>query len=620
MADIAEIHDQVLETLLDWKENRDPELRFTLRKRPMERIQLGHWFIGNEYYLAFSFWTGLDWVNKTQNIYCEVTVDGQFFLRFSAKDDQIKAKLLRNCQTLLGGFKQSRSKGKALDLWTKGYPHQHFLDNLKLFLEEDKPRIDLYLDLERNGNELGFPFNRLTSHIFQEGIALVRRLKAERLAPPIVQPPKPKELFIYKLQLQNVGLFDNCQIELGKRATALIGINGGGKSTLLRAIALGMVGTGSSSVQTDHLKMRTLPRIKSTSAEANLSYAGDGKIEVAYRYDGDDFTNGKSNTVHFSPPQDIGAVKFWDSIDDRGFGLPVDQSDGDGKLPYLVVGYPQVHGSEKSILDIKRRALEPNAYDVLPLIYDIEDQRLAMLLKWISEQANSGEAGRSKVDHLFGLLNQILIDRDHPPIDVQLMSAIGPDKVIVSTRLNPEGIWVGLLSTGLQNLLGWLGHLISRFHEAYPSSEQPLHEPAIVFIDEIDNYLHPEVHAKLMPILLDTFKNTQFIITSHSPVILAGMPNNDAKAYRVTDGKIDEIQYFYGKRVADLLYEDFGLNDRPVPKIRSDIDEISSALANGRWEDAKQKLSVLREILGENDPAIIDATMEIEANTFFGNL
>jgi energy-coupling factor transporter ATP-binding protein EcfA2 len=628
MADIAEIHDQVLDFLLDWKEKHENQLLFTLRKRPQERLQRGYWFIGNENYLAFSCWTGLDWVNKTQSIYIEITVDGQFFLRFSAKDAPFKSELLSSCAKLLGGFKKSRARGYQGEFWTKDYPNQNYLVNLQSFLEDDKPRIDYFLNRERDSlvdkgiilEKKEFPFNFLNKEEFRVGIERIKHIRETRLYPTPPQVSRIREFFVTTIQMKNVGLFGDSQILLGKRATALIGENGGGKTTILRALALGLVGTGSPLIETDGIKMRTLPKIKAISNDGNLTYEGPGKIVTSYRFDEQDFQNGKSNSIDFRPPETFGAVEFLDHIDENGFGLPVNENDGDGRLPYLVIGYPQTHGSQKGPLDIRTRALEPNAYDILPLIQDIEDQRYGMLLKWISEQSNSGDVGIAKVNQIFELLGKILSRSENEIFQIKLKSAISPEKVIVETALHPEGMWFDLLSTGLKNLLGWLGHLVSRFYEAYSASQTPLHEPAIVLIDEIDNYLHPEVHAKLMPVLLDTFKNTQFIITSHSPVILAGMRNTDTKAYRVTDGEIIPIKHFYGRTIQDLMRENFSLPKRVGPEIQRQLDNLDEALANEHWDQARQLLAELQEALGENDPAVIDAKMELDAQTTYGNL
>jgi predicted ATP-binding protein involved in virulence len=49
--------------------------------------------------------------------------------------------------------------------------------------------------------------------------------------------------------------------------------------------------------------------------------------------------------------------------------------------------------------------------------------------------------------------------------------------------------------------------------------EDPLSEPAVVLVDEVDLHLHPTCQRKLMDYLGERFPNTQFIFTANSPVI-----------------------------------------------------------------------------------------------------
>lgn len=631
MADIAEIHDQVLRNLRLHRKNGFPDLKFTLRAKPVERLKKGYWFLGNENYLAFSCWQGRDFKNKTPNIYFEAIPDGSSFLRLTAKDDPQKAKILEFIATAMGGFGQSLEKdGKGI-LWTKAYEGKDVTKSLYEFIAYDRPRISKLLKLifgdEQHAIPWGAHLDKSTGNPFPEietgefKRSLKRILNYRDHGQPEIDPldPQFRSLYLQYGSLANVGLFDIERIAFGRRVTAIIGENGGGKTTLLRAFALAIVGLGSKTIDQNDSKIQHLFKIVATDEGGAKHSDSLGNISLAYVFDERKFDSGQDSFIFINYTKQPEYISFHDQISTEGFGISQLDGDGDEELKYLVVGYPQRYGPRKSQPDYRRSSPKPSVLDVLPLILDQEDQRMSSLRRWISEQWNTNDASKQKVKDLFAIASKILARDSEDAFEIAVLSAISEDKIVVSTPKHKQGIYFDLLSTGINNLFGWLGHLISRFHEAYLGSEAPLHEPAIVLIDEIDNYLHPEVHAKLMPVLLDTFPNTQFIITAHSPVILAGMNNEDAKAYRVTDGKIDEIQHFYGKRVADLLYEDFGLNDRPVPKIRSDIDEISSALANGRWEDAKQKLSVLREILGENDPAIVDATMEIEAHTLFGN-
>jgi predicted ATP-binding protein involved in virulence/tetratricopeptide (TPR) repeat protein len=87
--------------------------------------------------------------------------------------------------------------------------------------------------------------------------------------------------------------------------------------------------------------------------------------------------------------------------------------------------------------------------------------------------------------------------------------------------LGPYG-WIRLseMSLGYQILAVWLTDFASRLFVRYPFSDNPLAEPAIVLVDEIDLHLHPEWQRKLIGYLTDIFPNTQFIVTAHSPLVV----------------------------------------------------------------------------------------------------
>jgi len=60
----------------------------------------------------------------------------------------------------------------------------------------------------------------------------------------------------------------------------------------------------------------------------------------------------------------------------------------------------------------------------------------------------------------------------------------------------------------------------SRMFVRYPASENPLAEPAIVLVDEIDLHLHPRWQRSIMSYLSNLFPNTQFVATAHSPLVV----------------------------------------------------------------------------------------------------
>ena len=79
---------------------------------------------------------------------------------------------------------------------------------------------------------------------------------------------------------------------------------------------------------------------------------------------------------------------------------------------------------------------------------------------------------------------------------------------------------ISALSLGYRTTAGWVMDLAWRLLNRYPHSSNPLAEPAIVLIDEIDLHLHPRWQLQIMGDLGTLFPATQFIATSHSPLIV----------------------------------------------------------------------------------------------------
>ena len=66
---IYEIHEAVFDICFEHYVDV-PSEKFILRKsNRYDRLAHGHWFYGNDNYVAVSFWSGSDWKNKTPNIF-----------------------------------------------------------------------------------------------------------------------------------------------------------------------------------------------------------------------------------------------------------------------------------------------------------------------------------------------------------------------------------------------------------------------------------------------------------------------------------------------------------------------------------------------------------------------
>jgi hypothetical protein len=79
---------------------------------------------------------------------------------------------------------------------------------------------------------------------------------------------------------------------------------------------------------------------------------------------------------------------------------------------------------------------------------------------------------------------------------------------------------IGRLSLGYQTMIAWTVDLAWRLLQAYPESANPLTEPAVVMVDEIDLHLHPKWQRIIIERLTNLFPATQFIATAHSPLLV----------------------------------------------------------------------------------------------------
>lgn len=121
---------------------------------------------------------------------------------------------------------------------------------------------------------------------------------------------------------------------------------------------------------------------------------------------------------------------------------------------------------------------------------------------------------------------------------------------------------------------------------------------AIVLIDEVDLHLHPLWQANVLPALLRTFPDWQFIVTTHSPLVLSHVES--ACVRLLEDFAILEAPPTRGRDPNSVLSEVFGAPLRPS-EIQAAIDRIAELIDEEHLEQAKAELLELGQILGPSD-------------------
>ena len=183
---------------------------------------------------------------------------------------------------------------------------------------------------------------------------------------------------------------------------------------------------------------------------------------------------------------------------------------------------------------------------------------------------------------------------------------------------NPvERLRLSQLSGGYRVMLLLAADLARRMAQGNPHLDDPLQSEAIVLIDDVELRLHPSWQQTILPDLIRTFPNAQFLVSTHSPQVLTTVEADRVLELERENGAIGARRVptaTYGARASDALHIVMGVDERPAnnPFVK-DLRRYLSLVASGNGEstDARD----LRQRLGNaapDDPDLSRADMELQ--------
>jgi hypothetical protein len=198
---------------------------------------------------------------------------------------------------------------------------------------------------------------------------------------------------------------------------------------------------------------------------------------------------------------------------------------------------------------------------------------------------------------------------------IEILPDVTDIRIVVPADTNPQPRvefktldgWIPLrwIGYGYQTLVAWMVDFASRMVERYPRHKDPLKQPAVVLVDEIDLHMHPRWQRKLMSYLSERFPNTQFIVTAHSPIFvqaatganIAVLRRDEKKKCVIIDNSPEAIR---GWRIDQLLTSDlFGLPTARPPDVEKLLLERKKLLSKARLtKKDRERVSNLEEKIG----------------------
>ena len=142
----------------------------------------------------------------------------------------------------------------------------------------------------------------------------------------------------------------------------------------------------------------------------------------------------------------------------------------------------------------------------------------------------------------------------------------------------------------------------------------------VVFIDELELHLHPTLQQEILQRLIRTFPNLQFIVTTHSPLVISNM-KADGKEFKTIKLKKDDLTYS-NEVIGNIFGIDYntGLIDIMEAQYRSSfIDNLINSYVilkvRNKNEDAQKIWAEIFSIVGEDNQGIKNEINEkIKAN------
>lgn len=413
------------------------------------------------------------------------------------------------------------------------------------------------------------------------------------------------------VEIRNFRAIEEMTLPLHPQLTVLHGENALGKTSVLRAIAVGLGAIP-----------RRLPGVGSIGfANNDLRRGSESTFVTLHVPDGGSWSRRRESVYEFlnraATGQHLPGTSWLNEQLDR-----IVEADLEGdpmELPVIVL-----YDTDRTVLDVPQRRSgfpkEFHRYEALRGALSARANFREFFQWFYAKQTEESFEKDERQDFGFRLgelsavrtaITSVLGDITNPRIRVKPLRF----EVTLMREGQEERLGLGHLSGGYRAALALVADLARRMAQGNPHLDDPLQSEAIVLIDEVDLHLHPGWQQRILPDLTRTFPNAQFIVTTHSPQVLTTVKPEQVVTLVREDGKIVARAPgwgTYGAEAGNVLSAVMGVEPRPRNEFSEMLERYRELVEDDRGET--EEALGLRGRLDEwnpDDPDLVRADVAI---------
>ncbi len=404
-----------------------------------------------------------------------------------------------------------------------------------------------------------------------------------------------------EIRVHNYRCFEELKLPLEEDATVFFAENGGGKTALLTALAMGLSVFQMSSPTSLKPDPRRDPRMRTLDEKGRREPIGECEVTWTAAV-------GETESVTWSKTiqpasrrtrnQDRSILEALEHVRVPGERWPL----------FAWYGVDRLGRQRGRRRKVERAGDRWEAYDS-SLDPNLDD---APLLQWLEDEF-LGDVARKQQREPERFFHTAVMEttvRATPGVTNAWYDPVerGP---VVRFEDGHAAPW-SELSDGYHVFIALVADIARRavMLNAIDGADAPARVEGVVLIDELDLHLHPRWQRVALPRLRDAFPRLQFVVTTHSPQVLSSVENRQVR--RLVDGRLQADHVSVEGRDTNAILREYMLTDDRDAEGTQALRALHDCIDQGRREEAEDLYKKLLARWGGLDPDLIEAKVLLD--------